>query len=67
LHPIDVHYGRAEQVRAIRAEVLDAAYARNPERFVGKPPQPAPLPTAAWINKPPDQTEPNQTAQSMNP
>ena len=37
LHPIDVHYGRAEQVRAIRADVLDAAYARNPERFVSKP------------------------------
>jgi putative transposase len=67
LHPIDVHYGRAEQVRAIRADVLDAAYARNPERFVSKPPQPAVLPAAAWINKPPDQTEPNQTAQPMNP
>jgi putative transposase len=66
LHPIDVHYGRAEQVRAIRANVLDAAYARTPDRFVHKPPQPAVLPAAAWINKPPDQTEPNQTAQSMN-
>jgi ribonuclease HI len=39
----------------------------NPERFVRKPPQPAVLPTAAWINKPTDQTDPNQTAQSMNP
>jgi putative transposase len=67
LHPIDVHYGRAEQVRAIRADVLNAAYARHPERFVSKPPQPAALPAAAWINKPPDQTEPNHTTQSMNP
>jgi putative transposase len=67
LHPIDVHYGRAEQVRAIRSDVLDAAYARNPERFVSKPPQPAALPAEAWINKPPDQPEPNQTAQPMSP
>ena len=32
--------------------VLDAAYDRNPERFVRKPPVPPELPTAAWINKP---------------
>ena len=67
LHPVDVHYGRAETVRAVRAEVLNAAYARNPERFVNKPPEPAAVPTAAWINKPPKQTEDCQTAQSMNP
>ena len=67
LHPIDVHYGRAETVRAVRAEVLNAAYDRNPDRFVRKPPQPAALPTAAWINKPPTSTPENQTAQSMNP
>jgi putative transposase len=67
LHPVDVHYGRAETVRAVRAEVLDAAYARNPDRFVNKPPQPAELPTAARINRPPKQTDETQTAQSMNP
>jgi putative transposase len=67
LHPVDVHYGRAEKVRAIRAEVLNAAYTRNPDRFVNKPPEPAALPTAAWINKPPKQNEDNRTAQSMNP
>ncbi len=65
LHPVDVHYGRAETVRAARAEVLDAAYARNPDRFVNKSPQPAALPTAAWINKP--QTEESKTVDSMNP
>jgi putative transposase len=65
LHPVDVHYGQAETVRAARAEVLDAAYARNPDRFVNKPPQPAALPTAVWINKP--QTEGNQQVDSMNP
>jgi putative transposase len=67
LHPVDVHYGRAEAVRAVRAEVLNTAYARNPDRFVNQPPQPAALPTAAWINQPPKQNEESQTAQSMNP
>ena len=50
--PADLHYGRAELVRAQRARVLDAAYAAHPERFVRKPPAPPELPTAAWINKP---------------
>jgi putative transposase len=50
--PADVHYGRAEQVRAERAAVLEAAYAAHPERFVHKPPAPPQLPTAAWINQP---------------
>jgi putative transposase len=67
IHPVDVHYGRAEIVRTVRAEVLNAAYARNPERFVNKPPEPAALPAAAWINRPPEQAEDNQTTQSMIP
>jgi putative transposase len=50
--PADVHHGRAELVRAQRADVLDAAYAAHPERFVRKPPIPPELPTAAWINEP---------------
>jgi putative transposase len=54
--PADVHYGRAEQVRAERAVVLDAAYAAHPERFVRKPPTPPQLPTAAWINQPEEDT-----------
>jgi putative transposase len=48
----DVHHGRAEQVRAARAEVLTGAYAAHPERFVRKPPEPPRLPTTAWINQP---------------
>jgi putative transposase len=52
--PADVHYGRHETVRTARADVLAAAYARNPERFVRKHPQPPTLPEAAWINKPAD-------------
>ena len=39
-------------VRAARAEVLTAAYAAHPERFVRKPPQPPALPAVAWINQP---------------
>jgi putative transposase len=50
--PADLHYGRAERVREQRAEVLDAAYAAHPERFVRKAPEPPKLPTVAWINEP---------------
>jgi hypothetical protein len=32
---------------------LRAAYAAHPERFPRVVPVPPPLPTAAWINKPP--------------
>jgi putative transposase len=54
--PADVHYGRAEVIQAQRADVLTAAYAAHPERFVRKPPAPPQLPVAAWIN-PPEQKE----------
>ncbi len=50
--PAAVHHGQATALRAARAGVLKAAYARNPERFVRKLPVPPELPTAAWINKP---------------
>ena len=52
--PAAVHHGQAQKLRAARAAVLDAAYARNPARFVRKPPVPPQLPTTAWINKPAD-------------
>jgi putative transposase len=54
--PADVHTGRAAVVRAQRAEVLATAYATHPERFVRKPPEPPPLPSTAWINRPPAAT-----------
>jgi putative transposase len=54
--PADVHYGRAEQVWAERARVLEVAYAAHPERFVRKPPAPPKLPTTAWINQPKEET-----------
>lgn len=50
--PADVHFGLAEAKRAARAVVLAAAYAATPNRFVRRPPTPALLPTAAWINPP---------------
>jgi putative transposase len=50
--PATVHYGRAPAVHAERAQVLEAAYAATPERFVRRAPTPPPVPAAAWINKP---------------
>jgi putative transposase len=52
LTPEVVHYGRAEEVIRARREVLLAAYAAHPERFVRKPPQAPRLPEAVWINPP---------------
>jgi putative transposase len=53
LTPEVVHTQRADQVRDLRQHTLDAAFAAHPERFVRKPPQPPALPTAVWINPPP--------------
>jgi putative transposase len=47
-----VHYGTAHEIRARRAETLDAAYAANPRRFCGQRPTPPKLPSVAWINNP---------------
>jgi putative transposase len=58
--PADVHHGRADQRRAERAVVLKAAHHAHPERFVHGQPEPAPVPTAVWINKP-------KTEGSVNP
>jgi putative transposase len=48
----DIHYGRAQAVQAARADVLTAAFAAHPERFVRQPPAPPQLPAASWINRP---------------
>jgi putative transposase len=64
--PHNVHYGHADAVQEIRADVLAAAYARNPERFVRKHPEPAALPTATWINKPADHGQNRQAVNSTN-
>jgi len=50
--PAMVHYELAPAIRQRRQLVLDAAYAAHPDRFVGRPPTPLPLPKEVWINKP---------------
>jgi putative transposase len=65
--PHSVHYGLHRDVHAVRADVLAAAYARNPERFVRKRPEPANQPTAAWINKPTQQDQNPEAYDSKNP
>ena len=50
--PAAVHHGHAQALHAERQQVLAAAYAAKPERFVRGLPQPPTLPSAAWINKP---------------
>ena len=52
LTPETVHYGAAERVRRQRQQVLDAAYAAHPERFVRGRPTPAHVPEEVWINQP---------------
>jgi putative transposase len=52
LTPADVHYGRAQAVIQQRQQVLQAAYQKNPVRFVKGLPKPPELPEAVWINPP---------------
>jgi putative transposase len=52
LTPYEVHNGLAQKRREQRAGVLRQAYEKYPQRFVRGLPNPALLPTAAWINKP---------------
>ncbi len=51
--PHDLHHSVAAAKWQQRATVLRAAYDAHPERFPRGVPLPPPLPTAAWINKPP--------------
>ena len=64
LTPHDVHYGLAEERLANRRDVLAAAYAAHPERFVRSPPVPARLPAAVGINMSEEVVEKNQQAQA---
>jgi putative transposase len=50
--PATVHYDQAHIVSQQRQQVLQAAYAAHPERFVRGLPTPPELPTAVWINRP---------------
>jgi putative transposase len=55
--PYDVHYGLADQLREMRADVLATAYQRHPERFVRKHPEPPKIPRQVWINRPPTEEQ----------
>lgn len=57
--PHAVHSGEAQRLHEARAQVLAAAHALRPERFVRGLPTPPQLPSAAWINPP----SPQKTAQ----
>jgi putative transposase len=63
--PASVHFGTAEPIRADRADVLAAAYARNPERFSRRP-EPPKLPTIAWINPPDHRTTDNSVSKKLD-
>ncbi|MGA7951705.1 MAG: IS3 family transposase [Thiobacillaceae bacterium] len=52
LTPADVHFGRAQTILEQRQTVLQAAYLKNPERFVKGLSSPAQVPSAVWINPP---------------
>jgi hypothetical protein len=52
LTPATVHYGRTADVLAHRQDILDAAYAAHPERFVAGTPRPLKVPDQVWINPP---------------
>lgn len=58
LTPAMVHYGLTEEIRAHRQQVLHAAYAAHPERFVNQPPSPPALPRQVWINPPQHESSP---------
>ncbi len=65
--PNEVHCGLAVKRREQRAVVLQEVFTKHPQRFVRGLPQPAPLPTAAWINKPKElcRTDGPQPANSL--
>lgn len=52
LTPAEVHFQRSETVLQKRQEVLQAAYDKNPQRFVKGLPVPEQLQIAVWINPP---------------
>ena len=68
MSPHSVHYGLAADMRVIRQATLDAAFLANPNRFKNKPPQLPPMPTAAWINPPPQEKKPSSdpVARTLN-
>ena len=62
--PHAVHHGRAGALLITRQASLDAAFLAHPNRFKNRKPQPHALPTAAWINPPPQE---KHTAHQQQP
>lgn len=56
LTPHDVHHGEGQAVLDQRQRTLEAAWAKNPERFVRGQPKAGKLPQAVWINPPENTT-----------
>ena len=52
-----VHYGQSAAVLQTRSATLARAFARHPERFKGRQPQPPRLLPAVWINPPRDASQ----------
>jgi hypothetical protein len=48
----DAHYGRADDIREQRGDVVITAIAEHPEQFVRQIPTPPTLPTVMWLNEP---------------
>jgi putative transposase len=53
LTPSDVHHGHAPQRLEQRQGTMNAAYTMHPERFVNGTPRVQQVPTASYINRPP--------------
>lgn len=66
--PNSVHHGQAQAMLIARQATLDAAFLAHPNRFKNKNPRPHALPTAAWINPPPQEkhTAPNTQLCTVN-
>lgn len=65
-HSVHYCYGLAADIRIIRQVTLDAAFLANPHRF-NQPPRLSPMPTAAWINPPPqDQSITPHNTRTLN-
>jgi putative transposase len=60
--PHSVHYDLAAGLRVVRQATLDAAFLVHPTRFKNKRPLLPPMPTAVWINLPPEEKQAAQRA-----
>jgi putative transposase len=66
LTPSMLHYGTAPMVIESRSKVLQANYAKHPERFVHGCPKPQSLPSAVWINPPAMASEVSRSSNSTS-